>query len=145
MSGHAGREPAILREWRRSYARGGKRTGLVYSSEFSRITLDPASHQSSVVVDITIWTPRYSFPLPDRVEEDAESAALISGRIEMLVVLRGELIIREECDRVTRAFLIKLDTVWEDMDRYIGIIPKFHRQDVTCEMPGGRRDQCCGA
>jgi hypothetical protein len=88
----------------------------VHSPEFSQITLYPASHQGGVVVDITIGTPRYSFPLPDRVEEDAESPALISRRIEMLIVLRGELIIREECNRVTQAFLIKLDTGWQDLD-----------------------------
>src|SRR5260221_14399493 len=56
MCGHAGREPAIVREWRRSRARGGKGAGLVYSTEFSRITLDPAPHQGSVVIGIPIWT-----------------------------------------------------------------------------------------
>src|SRR5260370_16604460 len=60
MSGHAGGEPATVREWRRSRARGGKGAGLVDSTEFSRIALNPASHQRSVVVDITIWTPGYS-------------------------------------------------------------------------------------
>jgi hypothetical protein len=145
MSGHAGGEPAIVREWRRSRARSGKSTGLVYSTEFSRITLDPASHQGSVVVDITIWTPRYSCSLPYRVEENAESATLISGRIQILIILRGELVVCEECNRVTWTFLIKLDTGWKDMDRYIGIIPKLHRQDVPREMPGGRRDQCSSA
>src|SRR5882672_9244677 len=116
MSGHAGREPAIVREWRRSRARGGKGAGLVYSTEFSRITLDPASHQRSVVVDIAIWTPCYSRPLPHRVEEDAESATLISGRIEILIVLRGELVVCEERNRVAWTFPVKLDTPWKDMD-----------------------------
>src|SRR6266446_8216070 len=104
MSGHAGREPAIVREWRRSYARSGKSTGLVYRTDLSCKALNPASHQRSVVVDITIWTPRYSCPLPYRVEKDAESATLISGRIEILVVPRGELVVREERNRVTRTF-----------------------------------------
>ena len=115
MSRHAGREPAIVREWRRSHARGGKGAGLVYSTEFSRKALNPASHQRSVVVDITIWTPRYSCPLPYCVEEDAESATLVSGRIQILIVLRGELIIREERNRVTWTFLIKFDTGRKDM------------------------------
>src|SRR3984893_2842279 len=60
MRGHAGREPAVVREWRRSRARGGKGAGLVYSTEFFRITLNPASHQGSVVIGIAIWTPCYS-------------------------------------------------------------------------------------
>jgi hypothetical protein len=67
----------------------------VYGGEFSWIALDPASHQGGIVIDITIWTPRYSLPFPRRVEENAEPAALISGRIEILVVLRGELIVCE--------------------------------------------------
>jgi hypothetical protein len=75
----------------RSYARSGKRTSLVYRSDLTRKALNPTSHQSSVVVDITIWTPRYSCPLPYRIEEDAKSATLISGRIQILIVLRGEL------------------------------------------------------
>src|SRR5258708_13186320 len=96
MSGHAGREPAIVREWCRSHAPSGKRTGLVYGTELSRIALNPASHQRSVVVDVTIWTPCYSCPLPYRVEEDAEPATLISGRIEILIVPRGELVVGEK-------------------------------------------------
>src|ERR1700722_1792499 len=52
MSGHAGREPAIMRERRRGRARGGESAGLVHSAKFSWITLDPASHQGSVVIDI---------------------------------------------------------------------------------------------
>jgi hypothetical protein len=88
----------------------------VHNTEFSRITLDPASHQRSVVVDITIWTPRYSYSLPHCIEEDAKSATLISGRIQILIVLRGELVVCEECNRVTRTFLIELDTGWKDMD-----------------------------
>jgi hypothetical protein len=35
----------------------------------------------SVVIGITIWTPGYSCPLPHRVEDDAEPATSISGRI----------------------------------------------------------------
>src|ERR1700730_10444324 len=145
MRGHAGGEPAIVREWRGSRALGGKSAGLVYSTEFSWITLNPASHQGSVVIGITIWTPRYSCPLPHRVEKDTEPATLISGRIEILIVLRGELVVCEECNRVTWTFPIKLDTRRKSMDRHIGIIPKLHRQDVPCEMPGGRRDQCSSA
>jgi len=99
-----------MREWRRSRARGGKCAGLVYGTEFSWITLDPASHQGSVVIGITIWTPCYSCPLPHRVEEDAESATLVSGMIEILIVLRGELIVCEERNRVSWTLLIKLDT-----------------------------------
>jgi hypothetical protein len=49
-------------------------TGLVYRTELSRKALNPTSHQRSVVIGITVWTPRYSCPLPYRVEEDAESA-----------------------------------------------------------------------
>ena len=105
-----------MREWRGSRALGGKCAGLVYGTEFSWIALNPASHQRSVVVDIAVWTPRYSCPLPYRVKEDAESTALISGRIEMLVVLRGELIIREECNRVAWTFLIELDARRKGMD-----------------------------
>jgi hypothetical protein len=60
----------------------------------------------------------------------------------MLIVLGGELVICEECNRVTWTFLIKLDARRKDMDRYVRIIPKFHRQNVTREMPGRRRDQC---
>src|SRR6202048_1547194 len=116
MSGHAGGEPAIVREWRGSRALGGKSAGLVYSTEFSWITLNPASHQGSVVIGITIWTPRYSCSLPNRVEKDAESSTLISGRIEMLIILRGELVVCEKCNRVARTFLIKLDTRRKSMD-----------------------------
>jgi hypothetical protein len=105
-----------MHEWRRSCARSGKRSGLVYGTELSRITLNPASDQRSVVVDIAIWTPRYSCPLPYRIEENAEPATLISGRIQMLIVLRSELIIREERDRVTWTAIIKLDNGWKDMD-----------------------------
>src|SRR5258707_9205580 len=105
MSGHAGREPAIVREWCRSHAPSGKSTGLVYGTELSRIALNPASHQRSVVVDITIWTPRYSCPLPHRVEEDAESTTRISGGIQILIVLRGELVVCKKCNRVTWTFL----------------------------------------
>jgi hypothetical protein len=83
--------------------------------------------------------------LPHRFEENTEPAALISGRIEILVVLRGELIICEECNRVTGALLIELDARRKAMDRHIGIIPKFHRQDITREMPRWRRDQCGSA
>src|SRR5258708_18249215 len=116
MSGHASGEPAIMREWRRSRARGGKCAGLVYGTEFSWIALDPASHQGSVVIGITIWTPRYSCPLPHRVEKDAESATLISGRIEILIILRGELIVREKSNRAAWTFRIKLDTRRKSMD-----------------------------
>ena len=63
----------------------------------------------------------------------------------MLIVLRGELVVCEECNRVTWTFLIKLDTRRKDMDRYIGIIPKLHRQHVTCEVPRWRRDNCSNA
>jgi hypothetical protein len=79
---------------------------------------NPGSSLSSTQrrVDITIWTPRYSCPLPYRVEEDAESATLISGRIQILIVLRGELIIREERNRVTWTFLVKFDTGRKNMD-----------------------------
>src|SRR5689334_21550474 len=82
MRGHARGEPAIVCESCRSRARGGESAGLVYRTERSRIALNPASHQRSVVVDITIWTPRYAFPLPHRVEEKTEPATLISGRIQ---------------------------------------------------------------
>src|SRR5882757_9011239 len=105
-----------MHEWRRSYTRSGKSTGLVYDTELSRIALNPASHQGSVVVDITIWTPRYSCPLPYRVEEDAEPATLIPGGIQILIVLRGELVICEDCNRMTWTFLIELDAGWKDMD-----------------------------
>src|SRR5216683_1782790 len=103
-------------ERRGGRTRGGKRTGLVYSTELSRIALNPASHQCSVVVDIAIRTPRYSCSLPYRVEEDAEPATLISGRIQILIVLRSELVVCEERNRVTRTFLIKLDAGWKDMN-----------------------------
>src|SRR3984957_1442523 len=77
VSGHAGREPAIVREGCRSRTRGGESAGLVYSAKFSWITLDPASHQGGVVIDVAIWTPGYSCPLPHRIEKDAELATLI--------------------------------------------------------------------
>src|SRR6266851_8759224 len=134
-----------MHEWRRGRTRGGKRTGLVYSTELSRIALNPASHQRRVVVDIAIRTPRYSCSLPYRIEEDAESATLIPGRIQIFIVLRGELVVREECNRMTWTFLVKLDAGWEDMNRYIGIIPELYRQNVACEMPGWRRHQCSSA
>ncbi len=134
-----------MHEWRRSYARGGKGTGLVYRTELSRIALNPTSHQRCIVVDITIWTPRYSCPLPYCVEENAESATLISGRIQMLIVLRSELVVGEECNRVAWTFLIKLDARRKGMDRNIGIIPKLHRQNVTREVPRWRRHQCSSA
>src|SRR5882757_5403909 len=60
VSRHAGREPAIMHQWRRSFTRSGKSTGLVHSTYFPRIALNPASHQRGIVIDITIWTPRYS-------------------------------------------------------------------------------------
>jgi hypothetical protein len=82
--------------------------------------------------------------LPHRVEEDAKPATLISGRIEILVILRRELVICEQCNRVAWIFLVKLDARREAIDRYIGIIPELYRENVTCEMPGGRRDQCGG-
>jgi hypothetical protein len=41
---------------------------------------------------------------------------LISGRIEMLVVLRGELVVCEERNRVSWTLLIKLDALREGMD-----------------------------
>jgi hypothetical protein len=63
----------------------------------------------------------------------------------MLIVLRGELVVCEERNGVTGTFFVKLDTGWKDMDRYIGIIPELHGQHVTCEMPGGWRDQCGSA
>ena len=134
-----------MHEWRRSDARGGKGASLVDGAELSRKALNPASHQCSVVVDITIWTPRYWCPLPYRVEEDAESTTLISGRIQILIVLRGELVVREECNRVASTFLVKLDTRRKNMGRYIGIIPELHRQHVAREMPGWRRDKCSSA
>src|SRR5258708_34495722 len=105
-----------MHEWRRSGTRGGVSTGLVYRPELSWIALNPAPHQRSVVVDITIWTPRYSCPLPHRIDKHAKSAALISGRIQILIVLRGELVVCEECHRVTWTFLVKLDTRRKDMD-----------------------------
>jgi hypothetical protein len=141
MSGHAGGETAIVRERRRSRTRGGKGAGLVYCTEFFRIPLDPASHQGGVVIGIAIWTPCYSRPLPHGIEEDAEPATLISCGIEILVVLRGELVVGEERNGVSWAFLVKLDSRRKGMDRYIGIIPELHRQNVASEMPGGRRDQ----
>src|SRR3981189_683597 len=131
-----------MHEWRRSGNRGGVSRGLVYRPELSWLALNPAPHQRSVVGDVAIWTPRYSCPLPDRVEKDAESATLIPGRIQIFIVLRRELVVSEERDGVTWTFPVKLDTGWKDMDRYIGIVPEFHRQDITCEMPGRRRDQC---
>ena len=105
-----------MHEWCRGGARRGKSASLVYSTEFSWITLDPASHQGSVVIDITIWTPRYPCALPHRVEEDGELATLIPGRIEILIVLRGELVVCEQRNRVAWMFLIKLDTRWKDVD-----------------------------
>jgi hypothetical protein len=42
---------------------------------------------------------------------------------------------------VTWTFTVKLDTGWKDMARYIWIVPEFHRQDITREMPRWRRDQ----
>src|ERR1700730_12091119 len=116
MSGHAGGVSAIVRELRRSRTRGGKGAGLVYGTKFFWVTLDPASHQGSVVIGIAIWTPRYSCPLPHRVEKDAESATLISGRIEILIVLRGELVACEKCNGVAWTVLIKLDARWKGMD-----------------------------
>src|SRR5882757_9418856 len=130
-----------MHEWRRSGTRGGVSTGLVYRPELSWIALNPAPHQRSIIVDIAIGTPRYSCPLPDRVEQDAEPATLIPGRIQILIVLRRELVVSEERDGVTWTFPVKLDTGWKDMDRYIGIVPEFHRQDIAREMPGRRRDQ----
>src|SRR5260370_12629257 len=91
MCGHAGREPAIVREWRRSRARGGKGAGLVHSTEFSWVTLDPASHQGSVVIGITIWTPSYSCTLPPHIAKDAESPTLFSIRLKSLVVLHTDI------------------------------------------------------
>jgi len=88
----------------------------VYRTDLSRKALNPASHQRSVVVDITIWTPSYSCPLPYRVEEDAESATLISGRIEILIALRGELVVCEERNAMAWTFLIKLDARREASD-----------------------------
>jgi hypothetical protein len=41
---------------------------------------------------------------------------LISGRIEVLVVLRAELIVGEERNRVAWAFLVHLDTGRKDMN-----------------------------
>jgi hypothetical protein len=70
----------------------------VDGAELSWIALDPTSHQGSVVVDIAIWTPRYSCALPHRVEEDAKSATLVSGGIQILITLRGELVVCEERD-----------------------------------------------
>jgi hypothetical protein len=63
----------------------------------------------------------------------------------MLIVLRGELIVCKECNGVAWTFLIKLHTRRKNLDRYIRIIPKLHRQDVTREMPRWRRDQCSNA
>jgi hypothetical protein len=60
----------------------------------------------------------------------------------MFAVLRGELIIREECNGVAWNFPVKLDARRKRMDRHIGIIPELYRQDITCEMPGRRRDEC---
>lgn len=34
----------------------------------------------------------------------------------MLIVLRGELVVCEECNGVTWTFLVKLNTGWKDMD-----------------------------
>ncbi len=99
-----------MHEWCRSGARRAKSTGLVYGTELSWITLDPTSHQGSVVIRITIWTPRYPCPLPHRVEEDGELATLIPGGVKILIVLRGELVVCEERNRVAWMFLIKLDT-----------------------------------
>jgi hypothetical protein len=88
----------------------------VHSTELSRITLDPASHQGGVVIGIAIWTPCYSRALPHRVEEDAEPATLISGRIEILVILCGELIVGEKSNGAAWAFLVKLDAGRKDVD-----------------------------
>src|SRR5882672_11166991 len=63
----------------------------------------------------------------------------------MLIVLRGELIVCKECNGVAWTFLIKLYTPRKDLDRYIRIIPKLHRQHVACEMPGWQWDQCSNA
>jgi hypothetical protein len=54
----------------------------------------------------------------------------------MLIVLRGELIVREDCNRMASTFLIELHTRRKDLDRYIGIIPEFHREHVSREVPG---------
>ena len=59
----------------------------------------------------------------------------------MLIVLRSELVVGEECNRVAWTFLIKLDARRKGMDRNIGIIPKLHRQNVTREVPRWRRDK----
>jgi len=73
VSRHAGREPAILHEWRRSHARSGKRSGLMHSNRtFSDTCIRPLINARRV--DIAIWTPRYSCPLPYRVEEDTRPA-----------------------------------------------------------------------
>ena len=52
----------------------------------------------------------------------------------MLIVLRGELVVCEECNRVTWTFLIKLDTRRKDMGRYVGVIPE-EIENRECPLP----------
>jgi hypothetical protein len=58
----------------------------------------------------------------------------------MLIVLRRELIVFEDCNSVASTLLIKPHTCREDLDGHIGIVPKLHREHVPREVPGWRRD-----
>ena len=61
-------------------------------------------------------TTLFVTPSTHRVEEHGKSATLISCRIEILVVLRGELVVCEERNRVAWTFLVKLDTRRKGID-----------------------------
>jgi hypothetical protein len=48
---------------------------------------------------------------------NAKAATLISGGVEILIVLRGKLVVCEKCDGVPRTFLVKFDTHRKDFER----------------------------
>jgi hypothetical protein len=80
---------------------------------------------------------------PGRIQENAEAATLVASRIEIFVVLRGELKIREERNRVFDAIDLELNARGKSVDRHVGIIPKLDGQNVTREIPWRWRHQCC--
>ena len=141
---HPSGEFAVAGERRRRRTHGGKSAGLVNGTELLWIALDPTSQHSRIVVDIGIRTPRDARSFPHGIQENAESATLVASRIEIFVVLRGELIIREERDGVSGAIGLELNARGKSVDRHIGIIPELDGQNVTREIPWRWRDQCCG-
>jgi hypothetical protein len=68
---------------------------------------------------------------------NAKAATLISGGVEILIVLRGKLVVCEKCDGVPRTFLVKFDTYRKDLSDRSGSFQNSTAKTSPAKCQGG--------